>query len=80
MQNNVKNILSADPAIPVEIAPFPTFPTSPIGENWIVDPFSIQILTLRGNNSYLKNKIKVAEATFNLQFDIAMVQNRFRPI
>ena len=79
MQNNVKNILSADPAIPVETAHFPTFPTSPIGENWIVDPFSIQILTLRGNNSSLKNK-KVAEATFNLQFDIAMVQNRFRPI
>ena len=79
MQNNVKNILSADPAIPVEIAHFPTFPTSPFGENWIVDPFSIHILTLRGNNSSLKN-IKVAEATFNLQFDIAMVQNRFRPI
>ena len=58
MHNNVKNILSADPAIPVEIEHFSMFPTSPIAENWIVDPFSIQISALRGNNSSLNNKKK----------------------
>ena len=48
-------------------------------KNWIVEPFSMSILALRGSDSCLKNE-NMAEAAYALQFDIAMVQNNFHPI